>query len=368
MGAVAIMVLVAGALALRLMPGTQDEPRITDAPPGTPIAVFAEFGPVADRIYTAPADRPGARVLLDEIEHADGWGINPGPLMADNRFAYTVLPPSATARRDSPAEVWLMDVDTANRTRLARDADLLIPPIFVDDGAALIYRRSSGGQQELVRIDLETSTRRVIHAERTTFGIFPIGYAADGGLVYARLTTEGTQILSVREGRAPTQLFHASDDIAREWRISPDGQRIVFLAPVETMERIQHRTHVAVLSNGAPVDVPGLTTIDGEQYGPLWSPGGNVLAVGRQASPPDAGAITLLDLDGGARGLAGPEEGFDIPMAWSPDGAYLAIRSFDGVDASHPGAESTVIVDLEGGRYPVTADTEIIFIGWWRGA
>ncbi len=339
-----------------------------EAPPGIPQIVFAEFSAASDLVYIAPANDPDARVLIDEIEHALGWGMNPAPEMAGSRFAYTVLPPAANGRQDTPAEVWVMDTATLDRTRLARDADLLVAPRFTSDGGALVYRRSSGGQLELVRIELATSTREVIHAERTTFGIFPIGYSADGGLVYARLSSSGTDILSVREGHSPTLLFHASDDIARDWQIAPDGRHIAYLTVEEALESILHRARVSRLGSGEPLPLSRVEETLGEQYGPTWTLDGSSLAVGQQATPEGPGRVIVTSLDGSATTLPAPEQGFDVPTAWSPDGRFLAARTFTGVNSAHPGEESVVILDAEGDRYPVISTTEIIFIGWIAGA
>src|SRR4051794_21825399 len=77
--AVALVLLLSGAaLWLRLLPGTSRSGERTAA--SMPQIVFAEFGPNADRIYVAPADDPARRTLVDTIEHAEGWGINPGAM------------------------------------------------------------------------------------------------------------------------------------------------------------------------------------------------------------------------------------------------------------------------------------------------
>ena len=78
-----------------------------------------------------------------------------------------------------------------------------------------------------------------------------------------------------------------------------------------------------------------------------------------------AAAVTL-SLDGGSElTLAGPERGFDAPLGWSPDGRYLAARSFDGSGSYAPGRESMVVISIDGVRLIVTARTELIFLGWW---
>lgn len=362
--ALVVLVIVAGIAMVRLLPTDDASTVEAEAPAGVPLMVFAVFGQNADEVYTAPANAPDQRTLVDSIEHAPGWGMNPAPTMSGSQFAYTVFGPDSAARQDAPAEIWLMDVDSSERTRLARDADLLVAPQFTEDGGALIYRRSNGSQQEIVRIDLASSTRHVVHAERTTFGIFPIGYAADGGLVYARLSTAGTDILSVHEGRAPTLLFHASDHIARDWQLAPDGRSIAYLEVEEALESIQHRARVSQLASGEPLPLSRDEEIPLEQYGPTWTGDGTGLAIGQQATPDAPGSVIVQALNGDAVSLPAPERGFDVPIAWSPDGRFLAARSFTGVNSADPGDETAVILDVSGARYEVPAEAEVIFIGW----
>jgi hypothetical protein len=108
----------------------------------------------------------------------------------------------------------------------------------------------------------------------------------------------------------------------------------------------------------------------GEQLSPVWTPAGDGLTVGLEAFPDLSAAAVTLALDGTARDGAGeaslpaPPRGFDAPLGWSPDGRYLAARSFDGRDAFEPGRESLVVISPAGERATVAADSELIYIGW----
>ncbi|HRC62095.1 MAG TPA: hypothetical protein PLX85_02590 [Dehalococcoidia bacterium] len=53
-----------------------------------------------------------------------------------------------------------------------------------------------------------------------------------------------------------------------------------------------------------------------------------------------------------------------MPIDWSTDGQYLAVRSFDGMTTQDPGEESLVIVATSGGRMTVSAANEVLFLGW----
>ena len=360
---------LAGALALLgavLLLGAPGGDIRDDASTGATI-VFAQFGPRADSIYTAPATDPARRTLVAVVEHVEGWGINPAPAMAGSRVAYTVLPPDAEPRRDARAELWLLDVATKRRTRLASDADLLAQPRFDREGGALAYRSTTAdGRQELIRVDLATRLRRVMHTADGGFGAYPIGFANDGSLLFATLSIAGTDVYRVADGRPPRLVVHASDQIARDWQLSPDGRELSYVAPELLAERWVHRLSVVPVDAGGRRELAAMFgDATGEQFAPVWTPDGRAITVGREAYPrSSARALTLAVAGGEPQTLPAPERGFDVPLGWSPDGGYLAARSFDGVSSSDPGRETVVVISPDGRRREVAAPSEVIFLGW----
>ena len=339
--------------------------------------VFAEFGLLADRIYLAAPDALEERALVASVAHARGWAITPAPEMAGALAAFTVLPADVPPRRDEPAELWLLDVRSGEQTRLAGDADLLAPPVFDRAGQALLYRRSTrDGAQELVRVDLATRARRTLLSLRTSFGVFPVALDSAGAALYVELSTGGTDLYRIADGGSPVLIAHASDHVARDWRLSPDGARLSYLAPEVSAERVVQRLRIIGIAEGATVPA-ALPAEDGDvlagQFSPVWTPGGEGLTVGIEAFlEPSAAPLTLaLDEAAASPGagataalLPAPAVGFDAPLGWSGDGRYLAARSFSGRDALDPGRESLVLISPDGQRATVAADSELIFIGW----
>lgn len=348
-----------------------------DAPGATYRLVFAEFGLLTDRVYVAAPDAPEDRTLVASVPHARGWALTPAPAMAGDLTAFTVLPPEAQPRRDSPAELWLLDVRSGALTRLAGDADLLAAPVFDPDGEALLYRRTrADGSQQLVRVEIETRARRPLYEASTQFGVYPVALEADGTALYVELSTRGTELYRVREGADPDLVAHASDHVARDWALSPDRTSLAYLAPEVSAERVVHRAQVVSLTSGgearpASPEAPG--AVLSEQFSPAWTPDGRGLTVGVEAFPDiNAAAVTLAIGGSGDDGipdvLAPPEQGFDVPLGWSPGGRYLAVRSFDGRDAAEPGRESLVVIPVDGERVTVAGESDLIFIGWLRDA
>jgi hypothetical protein len=353
-----VAIVAAGALSAAALRGGSGEPELVD--PAGPTLVFAEFGLNADEIYLAPANDPEQRTPLQTIPHAEGWGINPAPQLVAGRTAYTVLPPDASPNRDSPAELWLLDVVTRSATRLSRDADLLAAPVLSADGTTLAYRRTEdGGVQAIVRVDLETRARRVLHAEQSSFGVFPVGFDEDGAVLFARLSAGGTDLMRVTDGDRAELLFHASDEIARDWRLSPDGASLAYLAPELTAERVVHRARVVDLAGTEVLTLPADLA---EHFAVAWRHDG-ALAVGREPLGVASAAPLVLN-DARTMALRAATSGFDVPLAWSLGGGYLAVRHFDGEGSQNPGTETLVVLGGDGSRVTVSARTELIFLGW----
>ncbi|MFA7248271.1 MAG: hypothetical protein WC273_01400 [Dehalococcoidia bacterium] len=356
---IAVAAIVAVGLAaglLRLLP------LAAKPTTGVPRVVFAAFGATSDVLFIAPATRPDERTVVDTVQHAEGWGINPGP-MFERLLAYNVVPAGAPAGRGAPSELWLLNVATGERTRLARDADLLVKPQFVADGKSILYRRTDGDLQQVVRVDIDSLARTMIYEERTAFGVFPLGVDANGTLLFARLSNTGTDVLRKAGDASPVLAFHASDEIARDWQLSPDGKSLAFLAPLRRAERVVYRAAVVMIEGGKAVALPE-GDASGEQYGPLWTPDGGSVAVGQEAASGAATPVVLLRAGGAPVPLATPARGFDVPVAWSAAGTYLAARTFDGQNSTNVGRESAVVIARSGERYPVSAPGEVILLGW----
>jgi len=356
-----VLLVAAGAVMATFLRAERAAPE--RAATSGPTLVFAEFGLNADEILVAPAEDPEARTPIQTIPHASGWGLNPAPALVAGRTAYTVLPPNATPSRTSAAELWLLEVDTTSASRLARDADLLAAPVLRQDGAVLAYRRTEdGGGQSLLRVDLQTRARRVLHTDHSSFGLFPVGFDEGGALLFTRLSADGTDLMRVSEGAAPELIIHASDEIARDWSVAPAGDAVAFVAPLLQAERIVHQAQVVSLRTDAVVATTPAASFLGEQYGPTWR-GDGALALGREAI--DGGGVAPVVV-GTAEGpiLPAASAGFDVPLGWSVGGDYLAVRHFSGSGSQNPGTETLVLIGTDSSRQTIATDTELIFLGW----
>ena len=331
------------------------------------LVVFSELGEGSDTLWAARPDDPGDRVALGRAAHAPWYGIFPS-LSPDGEFvAYTVLPLGSRA-----AELWVLEIDSGETTRLARDVDLPITPVWAPASDAVIVRRSEGlegdaGSVQLLRVDLAGAAVPVISAETA---LFPIDFSADGvWLYYAMLSPSGTDLARAPAGGVggAEPVAHLNDGFARDWHLSPDGKRLAYLGQALGDGGVSFIAQVLDLSTGV-VQAP-LGESRSAQFNPIWEPGG-ALTVGRLDAT--GGSLARLSVDDG--GLAttaallplpdGAGAGFDVPLSWSPDGVHLAVRSFERASVSDPGRSRIVVVSANGERHELSPVSDVIVAGW----
>jgi len=353
---------------------------------GSAGVLVSEFGVEADTLWTAPADKPSQRQVVAVVPHAAHYGIY-ASLSPDGRFiAYTALSTGLKdANSDSPAEVWVMGADGSYPRLLAGDADLLIAPVWAPDSASLVFRRSrsaenTAGTFELVRISLAGNDEPAQGAGESVLvsaeaALFPVGFSLDGkALYYTQLSAGGTDLGQVAAGGSPSLIAHLGDDFTRDWHLSPDGGRLAFLSPQQSQaglpagqEGTLLRAMVMDLKNGYGLR-PALDDAGGpaQEFNPIWNPQDRDLTLGRLVLG-ERSAPAMRVSAAGARRLNGPSQGFDVPMAWSPDGETLALRSFEGDLESNLGPWRLILLDSAGQRREVKGETEISFVGRTAG-
>jgi hypothetical protein len=220
----------------------------------------------------------------------------------------------------------------------------------------------------LVGVNVTDGSEDALRTEPDVLGLFPIGYSSapvvGGALVFARITISGTDFGWVG---AETEPLHATNESAGGYHISPDGTRVAFLARQRTDGRFAMRTFVTQLGapNATLVSVAAVLP-DVDHFNPVWRDDATI-TLGRTPAEGEAAAAALLvPLDGGGTSevAPGPEQGFDVPVAWSPDGRFLVVRSFEGSSATEPGREQLTVIEEGSGREAVGEQGSLEFIGW----
>jgi Tol biopolymer transport system component len=350
----------------------------TPSPTGVPDEglrlLYKEFGSEADVIWLTSAAEPQRREKVAEVEHSPDIGISASLSPDGEHIVYLALP-AADGESALDAQVWLLDVDSGKTRLLASDLDGASKPVWSPDGSSIVVRRNGpqaqiGQAASLLKVDVSDGSETLLMQADDVLELFPIGYSPDGtSLYFAQTTLGGTHFgVVAAAGDSPRLLAQASDEWARDWHLSPDGSRVAFLAGHPTDDRIAIRAFVVELAEGAeaqPLSDFSEALDAGDHFNSVWQPDGERIAVGR--TPADgASAAALVSLT--ERELEevtpGPDQGFDVPAGWSPEGDYLAVRSFEGSSAAQPGREHLVIIELGKARQTVADSGNLEFIGW----
>jgi hypothetical protein len=349
------LIAVLGGVALLVYVVGRQQAGPTSALAAGEYAVFAGFGPGADSVFETRANPEARPRLLFQIPHAADYGIVPATAPDGASFAYTVLPVDTKAPApDSPAELWVAGTSASSTPRrLGSGFDLLVRPLWSPDQGSLAVRRSEGtdGPFELVAVDAESGVQtKLVSSENA---LFPVAFLADGSLFYVAVSPQGSDLMRLAPGASdPVLVVRLSDDLTRDWALSPSGNRLAFVTLSQTASRVASTIEVLDLRS---LEITAADEGGVDEAGPVWAPDGT-LSIGRIVSR-HGGVIA------GERTLASPDRGFDVPLGWSRSGKTVAVRSFDGSSAASPGNVSLAIVFAGGGRRTL-AFGEVTFIGW----
>lgn len=245
-----------------------------------------------------------------------------------------------TARNGRVKELYVMDMDGANRRALTQDGSIALSPAFSPDGSLLLFTsyrgdagarvfvlRSAGGRPYLVsgRPGLNTSA----------------SYSPDGREIVCTLSMDGNSEIYVLDakGGSPRRLTNQrAIDTSPTW--SPTGREIAFTSDRAGSPQVYVMDREGGNAHRLTFDVDYTDS-------PAWSPKGDRIAfVARTGGGFDLytcradGSDTRVVVSGGSN---------ENPR-WSPDGRHLVFAS------DRDGALGLFITDLDG-RPPRRLDT-----------
>jgi Tol biopolymer transport system component len=327
--------------------------------------LISEFGDTTDTIVAVDPDDVGARTTIATIDHASGYGVFPVLSPDGQAIAYTGLPAGIPKPApDAPAQAGVVDV-RGKATLLAADADLLVSPVWSPDSQSIVVRHSvtaadGSGTYELLLLGRD-GARASLTTWRTA-SLFPIAFAPDGARLYfATLSPAGTDLYAIgADGSGETKIAHLSDEIARDWKLSPDGATLAY-SVAEGGPQPQVVTMTLALATGVAADAVRSPAAARLEFNPAWQADGTLTIASVQ---PQGGSAVSVVAAATARTLTSNDGAIDLPLAWSPDGARLAVRSVEGASLQQATASHVEIVGGDGSRRRVSDSADVLIVGW----
>ncbi|HZQ36861.1 MAG TPA: hypothetical protein VFD32_13095 [Dehalococcoidia bacterium] len=330
-------------------------PTGTPAPAGLLLAVVAEAQETSQVQLFDPASG-AARRTVASVAHRNGWGITASVSPNGRQLAYVVLPRDAIDP-DTQGELWLLSLTSPSSRRLATGVDLRSELVWSPDSAWVSYVKVTAPSIDLRRVNASGAGDQSLAVAGPTDRWFLFGYTADGRNVeLAHLTGAGTAFDSAEPGTKPQAEQPISSGSARGFVVSPAG-RPALLALQDENGRQVYRA-LAQRQDGSFARL----TQDGiEDTGIAWNPRSGEATVGVVPAAPGQPVPAAP----GAHAIV-PASGFDVPVAWSPDGALLALRHFSGASTDDPGTETIAV--LSGSRRVELRSAEPLTIAGWAAS
>jgi hypothetical protein len=349
LAAVFAVLPIVAAIGVQVFHGTSPRTAFATSPSGD-YGVAAQSEEAVDRIFIVPASNPSGAFQVATIQHLPGFTAR-GAVSPDGKRLALVVAEAGTPTRPL-ASLLVLSLESGEVSRVALNLDLLQRPLWRPDGQAIVVSRTTVEEgasiARLFNVDAAGRTGETVVFEHwSVLAVYAIGFGVDGELVTVVLDGRGSTLM------ASGAVIPLSAYITRDWQLSPDRNEIAFIesntgAGLKYFARtvslreptIGHVTAQALTANST-----------GQQLGIAWRPGAAGPTTGDEPSP--GSSVTAAN--------ASTAAGFDVPLAYSRGGNFLAVQRWSGAGFENAGSVQLQFVG-DDGRQPLSGFTE--FFGW----
>jgi TolB protein len=245
-------------------------------------------------------------VLATQINQPAWAGTFPGP---NGQIAFDSdrdTPPDQEEDENPNREIYVMNPDGTDQTRLTNNDEEDIQSSWSPDGEKIAFASNRDGNLEIYVMNAD-GTDQTRLTNNDAIDINP-SWSPDGEKIAfssdrdQEFGNDDIYVMNADDGSDVTRLTDdEDDDIEPSW--SPDGEKIAFSSDRDDDEG---RNDIYVMDATDGSDVTRLTDTDADDRQPSWSPDGEKIAFNRVFNPED------VDVDDGQIFVMNADDGSDV--------------------------------------------------------
>jgi len=220
-----------------------------------------------------------------------------------------------TSTRDGNFEIYIMNSDGSNQTRLTDDPAFDFNPVLSPDGSKITFESSRDGNSEIYVMNVDGSG--LVNLSNDPSADNSAAFSPDGTKIAFTSFRSGVADVYVMnaDGTNPERLTY---DGGFAPVFSPDGSKIAFTA-------YRDGNHEIYIMNADGTGQTNLTNTNAQELDPEFSPGGSKIAF---RSDRDGNfEIYVINVDGSNPRNLTNDPAADFNPTFSPDGSKIAFHS-----------------------------------------
>jgi len=231
--------------------------------------------------------------------------------------------------RDGNDEIYIMNTDGSNQTRLTDNPERDKRPSLSPDGSKIVYISEIGGLWDLFTMNSDgTNNQRLTNTNSAPWTLLDPSWSPDGQKIVFTLQLDSNQnsseVFLVKSDGTDLEQVTYNDQKEKKPCFTPDGANLIFAKAYAGASNTQ--IYKLNLETGEEIR---LTSEPGNNHYASVSPDGTKIAFQSWRTGGGVFQLWLMNLDGSNQIRLTTSDMADECPAWSPDGTKIAFHAYD---------------------------------------